>query len=118
VRGTAADLLEITMRFFKRKNPLKDMTPASVSNPVFLTTPTLWHAADKPAAVGGADESGYVGLALTHDQRVRKNIDHLVKLHSKMERIQEEIEDTEDKLEDLGVDVPELYSSLDIEDED
>lgn len=106
------------MAFFKRQNPLGNVTPSNVSNPVFLTAPTLWQDPHRPGAVGGVDESGYVGLALTHDQRVRKNVDHLVKLHSRAERIQAEIEETEDKLEDLGVDVAALYESLGVDDED
>lgn len=74
------------------------------------------------SAYGGAeddDEAGYFGIAITHDQRVRKNIDRLYRLVEKYEDVADKIEETERKLESLGVDVEDLYDSWDyIEDPD
>lgn len=60
---------------------------------------------------GREPKSGYVGIALTRDQRIRKNMDRLYRLHHKAEDVSDEIEEAEEKLERLGVDVDELYDS-------
>lgn len=61
----------------------------------------------------GDPESGYFGIAITRDQRIRKNMDKLYRLVSKFEELAAEIEETEDKLASFGVDVEELYASWD-----
>lgn len=60
------------------------------------------------------DEAGYFGIAVTRDQRIRKNMDRLYRLTDKFQELAAKIEETEDKLESFGVDVQELYESWEL----
>ena len=67
---------------------------------------------------GDDDEAGYFGVAITRNQRIRKNMDKLYRLHHKLAGVQDEIDDTENKLEMLGIDVEDLYDGWNEADED
>lgn len=75
---------------------------------------------DPITMTGGAElpvETGYTGIAFTHDQRVRKNIDALIRLHAKRDRVDNDIERHEEKLERLGIDVNDLYETIGLDED-
>lgn len=98
--------------------------PAFSSNPAALTgqgwsasipgSPLASdHTSDDPWS--GGTQVGYFGLALTNRQRIRKNVDKLVRLHRRRLRVEREIIETESKLDMLGEDVDGLYADLGLE---
>ena len=128
----AAGLWRGTMR---RGNPMSD--PAFNANPTFMGAPTGMQNPKRPAAVGamrqpqqarGGQPRG--GMPPQQQQQphgkgrkarraadpVDEAVDQLVKLHNRLIDITEQIEEIEDFLEDQGVDVDELYDSLEVED--
>lgn len=92
-----------------RRNPLNDLTPAVVSNPAFMTIPSLLASQHTPHAVGELDDDAEFSGRVKHlVKKIMRKVDHI-------NRLEDDIDRLEDELEAEGVNPDELYEALGID---
>ncbi len=65
---------------------------------------------------GQDEEAGFMGIALSRKARIKKNTKKLFRLNSRLDKLMDEIEETEEKLERYGVEPQELYAGWGFDD--